>query len=84
MKKFFSDDPKLLVYGFLIVFFASYGQTFFISIFNTEIRLHYSLSDGEFGLIYAIATILSAVVFAFQSNLQESNNPIGFGGSIER
>ena len=62
MKKFFSDDPKLLGYGFLIVFFASYGQTFFISIFNTEIRLHYSLSDGEFGLIYAIATILSAVV----------------------
>ena len=62
MKKFFSYDPKLLVYGFLIVFFASYGQTFFISIFNSEIRSHYSLSDGEFGLIYAIATILSAVI----------------------
>ena len=62
MKKFFSYDPKLLVYGFLIVFFASYGQTFFISIFNFEIRSHYSLSDGEFGLIYAIATILSAII----------------------
>ena len=62
MKKFFSYDPKLLVYGFLIVFFASYGQTFFISIFNSEIRSHYSLSDGEFGLIYSIATILSAVM----------------------
>ena len=62
MKKFFSYDPKLLVYGFLIVFFASYGQTFFISLFNSEIRSHYNLSDGEFGLIYAIATIFSAVV----------------------
>ena len=62
MKNFFSYDPKLLIYGFLIVFFASYGQTFFISIFNSEIRSHYSLSDGEFGLIYAIATILSAVI----------------------
>ena len=60
MKKFLSYDPKLLVYGFLIVFFASYGQTFFISIFNSEIRAHYNLSDGEFGLIYAIATIFSA------------------------
>ena len=60
MKKFLSYDPKLLVYGFLIVFFASYGQTFFISIFNSEIRSHYNLSDGEFGLIYAIATIFSA------------------------
>ena len=62
MKKFFYDDPKLLTYGFLIVFFASYGQTFFISIFNYEIRSYYNLSDGKFGLIYAIATILSAVV----------------------
>ena len=62
MKKFFSYDPRLLVYGFLIVFFASYGQTFFISIFNSEIRSHYSLSDGEFGLIYSIATILSAII----------------------
>ena len=62
MKKFFSYDPKLLIYGFLVVFFASYGQTFFISIFNSEIRSHYNLSDGEFGLVYAIATILSAVL----------------------
>ena len=62
MKKFLSYDPKLLVYGFLIVFFASYGQTFFISIFNSEIRSHYNLSDGEFGLIYSIATILSAAM----------------------
>jgi len=60
MRQFFSYDPKLLVYGFLIVFFASYGQTFFISIFNFEIRSHYNLSDGEFGLVYAIATILSS------------------------
>ena len=60
MKNFFLYDPKLLVYGFLIVFFASYGQTFFISIFNYEIRSHYNLSDGGFGFVYAIATILSS------------------------
>ena len=62
MKKFLLQDPKLLIYGFFIIFFASYGQTFFISIFNYEIRSYYNLSDGKFGLIYAIATILSAVV----------------------
>ena len=49
MKNFFSYDPKLLIYGFFIVFFASYGQTFFISLFNTEIRFYYGLTDGEFG-----------------------------------
>ena len=62
MKKFFSHDPKLLLYGFLIVFFASYGQTFFISLFNTEIRTFYRLSDGEFGFVYAIATLLSSFI----------------------
>ena len=62
MKKFFSYDPKLLLYGFLIVFFASYGQTFFISLFNTEIRFYYGLSDGEFGLVYAISTLFSSFI----------------------
>ena len=67
MKKFFSYDPKLLVYGFLIVFFASYGQTFFISIFNYEIRSHYSLSDGEFGFIYAIAHVRGSQIYGRES-----------------
>ena len=62
MKKFLLYDPKLLFYGFSILFFASYGQTFFISLFNTEIRIFYNLSDGEFGLVYAIATLSSSFI----------------------
>ena len=62
MKKFLLSDPKLLLYGFAILFFASYGQTFFISLFNTEIRIFYDLSDGEFGLVYAIATLSSSFI----------------------
>jgi MFS family permease len=62
MRDFFSFDPKLLFYGFAIIFFASYGQTFFISIFNTEIRNFYKLSDGEFGLVYAFATLTSSLI----------------------
>ena len=63
MKIFFSYDPKLLVYGFLIIFLASYGQTFFISLFNIEIRSFYNLSDGEFGFVYAFATLISSFLF---------------------
>tara|TARA_Y100000590_G_scaffold199379_1_gene226408 strand:- start:5113 stop:6306 length:1194 start_codon:yes stop_codon:yes gene_type:complete len=62
MKNFFLLDPKLLCYGFLIVFFASYGQTFFISLFNVNIKENYNITDGEFGLIYALATTLSSIV----------------------
>ena len=63
MKKFFLHDPNLLIYGFIIVFFGSYGQTFYISIFNDDIRNFYNLSDGEFGSVYAIATLLSSFLF---------------------
>ena len=62
MKKFFFYDPQLLIYGFLIILFASYGQTFFIALFNNEIKSHYYLTDGQFGLIYALATTLSSLL----------------------
>ena len=62
MKKFLTYDPRLLLYGFFILFFASYGQTFFIALFNNEIRIFYGLSDGEFGLVYAIATLSSSFI----------------------
>ena len=69
MKFFFLFDPKLLLYGFTITFFSSYGQTFFISIFNKEIRSFYNLSDGEFGLIYALATITSSFILIWFAKL---------------
>ena len=62
MKQFFLFDPKLLFYGFAIFFFASYGQTFFISIFNAEIRNYFHLTDGEFGLVYALGTLTSSII----------------------
>ena len=62
MRDFFISDPKLLFYGFTILFFASFGQTFFISIFNTEIRNFFNLTAGEFGLVYALGTLTSSVI----------------------
>ena len=62
MRKFFFYDPKLLIYGFLIIFFASYGQTFFIALFNHDIKNLYSLTDGQFGLVYALSTTLSSLL----------------------
>tara|TARA_B100000575_G_scaffold260672_1_gene233804 strand:- start:177 stop:1379 length:1203 start_codon:yes stop_codon:yes gene_type:complete len=62
MKKFIFQDPKLLMYGFLIIFFASYGQTFFIALFNDDIKKLYNLSDGQFGMVYAISTTLSSLL----------------------
>ena len=62
MKHFILHDPKLLIYGFLIIFFASYGQTFFIALFNDDIKDLYNLSDGQFGMVYALATTISSLL----------------------
>ena len=63
MKRFFFHDPYLLIYGFVIVFFGSYGQTFYIALFNEDIRNFYNLTDGQFGFVYAVATLVSAFLF---------------------
>ena len=63
MKKFLLLDTNLLLYGFAMVFFASFGQTFYIALFNDDILNIYKITDGEFGLVYAIATLVSSFLF---------------------
>ncbi len=69
MRSFFLSEPRLLLFGFFISYFASYGQTFFISIFNLEIRSLLNLSDGQFGLIYSLATLVSAFLLIWFGKL---------------
>ena len=57
---FFKSQWQFLLFGFLLAFFSSPGQTFFISLFSGEIRATLNLSHGEFGSIYAAGTLLSA------------------------
>ena len=59
---FLINQFRFLLFGLFAAFFASYGQTFFISIFNFQIRETLNLSNADFGLIYSLATILSSVL----------------------
>jgi len=58
---FFKSQWQFLLFGFLLAFFSSPGQTFFISLFSGVIREELNLSHGDFGTIYAMGTIASAV-----------------------
>ena len=60
--KFFLSQSRFLFFGLFTALFASYGQTFFISLFNFQIRESLDLSNADFGLIYSISTILSAIL----------------------
>ncbi len=51
---------KVILFGFIFTFFSSFGQSFFLGIFNPSIRGELSISHGQFGTIYASATLLSS------------------------
>ena len=44
---------KVIIFGFIFTFFSSFGQSFFLGIFNSNIRNELSISHGQFGSIYA-------------------------------
>ena len=56
------QEWRLLLFGFVMMFATSPGQTYFIALFSGEIRADLSLSHGEFGAIYSVATLSSAFV----------------------
>ena len=51
---------KIIIFGFIFTFFSSFGQSFFIGLFNSNIRTDLNISHGQFGSIYALATLLSS------------------------
>ena len=57
---FKSLSLKVIVFGFIFTFFSSFGQSFFIGLFNSSIRDTLLITHGQFGSIYASATLLSS------------------------
>ena len=56
---FKSLSLKVIIFGFIFTFFSSFGQSFFLGLFNSSIRETLSITHGQFGSIYASATLLS-------------------------
>jgi MFS family permease len=67
--KLIRSEWQLLLFGFLMTFWSSPGQTFLISLFSGEIRAELGLSDGGFAAIYSLATLLSAIVMIWTGPL---------------
>lgn len=59
---FVRDNIRWLAGGFLLTFFSSFGQTFFIALSAGSIRSEFGLSHGGFGTLYMLATLASALV----------------------
>jgi predicted MFS family arabinose efflux permease len=58
-----SLNKKIIIFGFIFTFFSSFGQSFFLGLFNAPIRNELGITHGQFGSIYAAATIFSSLLF---------------------
>ena len=62
---FKSLSIKVILFGFIFTFFSSFGQSFFLGLFNSSIRDALSITHGQFGSIYASATLISSLILVW-------------------
>ena len=58
---FLTANARLLAFGLALTFFSSFGQTFFIGLFNEPVRGAFGLTQEMYGILYSGATLLSGV-----------------------
>ena len=69
--RFFRENIRWLMAGFLMAMMSSLGQTYFISIFAGNIRATFDLGHGEWGAIYAAGTMASGMLMIFAGGLAD-------------
>ncbi len=73
--KFLLRHPRLLSFGVLLTLFSSFGQTFLISIFVPDMLETFSLNSGQFGTLYTVATLCSALSLPFFGRVLDRTDP---------
>jgi len=79
---FNSLSLKVIIFGFIFTFFSSFGQSFFLGLFNSSIRDSLSITHGQFGSIYAAATLLSSVVLVWIGKKIDDVNILKFASYV--
>lgn len=75
-------DWRLLIFGFLMAFASSFGQTYFISLFSAEFREAFDLTHGGFGALYSAATLTSGLLLLWAGGLIDRVDLRLFGGLV--
>ena len=79
---FKSLSLKVIIFGFIFTFFSSFGQSFFLGLFNSSIRDALSITHGQFGSIYASATLLSSLVLVWIGKKIDDVNILKFSSYV--
>jgi MFS family permease len=72
MGRFYRDNARWLIAGMMLALCSSFGQTFFISLFAGQIKATYGLSDGGWGGIYTLSTLISAALLIQAGGLADT------------
>ena len=75
---FKSLSLKVILFGFILTFFSSFGQSFFLGLFNSSIRDTLFITQGQFGSIYASATLLSSFLLIWVGKKIDDINILKF------
>jgi MFS family permease len=59
---FFVAEWRILSFGLIFQFISSFGRTFYIALFGTEIQADFDLTPGEFSYIYSASTLTAALL----------------------
>ena len=79
---FKSLNFKVILFGFIFTFFSSFGQSYFLGLFNSSIRETLSITHGQFGSIYASATLLSSLVLVWIGKKIDDVNILKFASYV--
>ena len=79
---FKSLNFKVIFFGFIFTFFSSFGQSFFLGLFNQSIRDALSITHGQFGSIYASATLLSSFILVWIGKKIDDFNILKFASYV--
>ncbi len=63
--RFIRQYYRLVLFGFGLTFFSSFGQTFLVSLFVPDFQNQFGISNAYFGTIYSLATLTSAIALVW-------------------
>ena len=68
-RQLFVINGRLVAFSFLMTFYSSFGQTYFIGVFGPQIQAEFDLSHTLWGSIYLAGTLASALLMPFTGAL---------------
>jgi MFS family permease len=76
------SESRWLSSGFLLMLCSSFGQTYFIAIFAGHLKADLTLTDGQFGSLYALGTLTSAALLMWAGKLADQLSIRWLGAAV--